>query len=75
MIPSVDMPTVGYYNKDSNKLMAAGYASVENLEHLAGNTFAGVVQMGQGKVVYLIDNTQYRMFWIGPSRMIQLPGY
>ncbi|MFP4090970.1 MAG: hypothetical protein ACLFT3_11750 [Cyclobacteriaceae bacterium] len=30
-------------------------------------------------VVFLIDNTQYRMFWRGPSRMVQnavmlLPG-
>jgi hypothetical protein len=27
--------------------------------------------MGEGEVVFLVDNTQYRMFWIGPARMMQ----
>jgi hypothetical protein len=27
--------------------------------------------MGEGQVVFLVDNTQYRMFWRGPSRMMQ----
>jgi hypothetical protein len=41
--------------------------------------FAAVEDMGSGKVVFLLDNTQYRMFWVGPSRMVQnavmlLPG-
>ena len=80
LVPSTDMQTVGYYAKDPKKLMVAGYASKENLEHISGNAFAGVVQMGQGKVVFLVDNTQYRMFWLGPSRMMQnavmqLPGF
>jgi hypothetical protein len=80
LLPSPGMHTVGYYSKDIQNLKVAGYASKENLEHLAGNTFAGVVSMGRGKVVFLVDNTQYRMFWLGPSRMMQnavmqLPGY
>ena len=46
---------------------------------LAGKAFAAVQPMGQGEVVFLVDNTQYRMFWIGPARMVQnavmlLPG-
>ena len=80
MKPSSDLETVGYYVKDKGDLLVAGYASDENLEHLAGTTFAGVVNMGSGKVVFLADNTQYRMFWRGPSRLMQnavmlLPGF
>ncbi|MEO9871425.1 M14 family zinc carboxypeptidase [Ekhidna sp.] len=80
LIPSSKFQTVGHYEKDPNKMLVAGYASKENLDHLAGQSFAGVANMGQGKIVYLIDNTQYRMFWLGPSRMMQnavmiLPGF
>ncbi len=78
--PSDKLQTVGYYHKDPNRLMVAGYASQENMEHLAGTAFAGVAPIGRGQVVFLVDNTQYRMFWRGPSRMMQnavmqLPGY
>jgi hypothetical protein len=69
--PNPDFQTVGYYAKDVEALLASGYASEENLKHLAGKTFAGVQPMGRGKIVYLMDNTQYRMFWRGPSRMMQ----
>ncbi|WKN33528.1 M14 family metallopeptidase [Porifericola rhodea] len=73
------LQTVGYYNREAERLLASGYASQENLQKLAGHTFAAVKPMGQGKVVFLLDNTQYRMFWRGPSRMMQnavmlLPG-
>ncbi|MFY0689338.1 MAG: hypothetical protein JXQ90_19360 [Cyclobacteriaceae bacterium] len=78
--PSTKFQTVGHYEKSTSDMMVAGYASDENLKHLAGQTFAGVSSMGQGKVVFLIDNTQYRMFWLGGTRMMinavmQLPGY
>lgn len=78
--PDSELQTVGYYEKEVSKLLAAGYAANENLEAIAGNTFAGVLPMGSGKVVFLVDNTQYRMFWRGPSRMMQnaamiLPGF
>ena len=69
--PSPGFQTVGYYSKNVNELLASGYASNENLKHLAGNAFAGVKDMGKGKVVFFLDNTQYRMFWRGPSRMMQ----
>ena len=79
ILPSDEFETVGHYSKEQN-LLVAGYASKENQEHLRGLTFAGVKRIGQGKIVYLVDNTQYRMFWLGPSRMMQnaamiLPGF
>ena len=69
--PNPEFQSVGYYSKNADKLLASGYATTENLKHLAGNTFAGVQPMGKGKIVFLMDNTQYRMFWRGPSRMMQ----
>ncbi|HRK80447.1 MAG TPA: M14 family metallopeptidase [Saprospiraceae bacterium] len=75
-----DFQTVGRYATDPASLLASGYASQENLKHLAGNAFAGVLPMGRGKVVFLLDNPQFRMYWRGPSRMMQnavmlLPGF
>ncbi|MEL6721522.1 MAG: peptidase M14, partial [Bacteroidota bacterium] len=69
--PNPSLQTVGYYHQNADELLVAGYASQENLEHLAGNTFAATQSLGQGKVVYLLDNTQYRMFWLGTARMMQ----
>jgi len=69
--PDPMLQTVGYYHKDPLKLKVAGYASMENRKLLSGKTFAAVKPMGKGKIIYLVDNTQYRMFWVGPSRMVQ----
>lgn len=66
-----DLLAIGRYANDPNDILASGYASLENKEKAASNSFAAVQNMGQGKVVLLLENTQYRMFWIGPSRMIQ----
>ena len=69
--PAPGVQTVGYYSKNLNDLFVAGYASQENLKTLKGKANSVVVPMGKGKVVLILDNTQYRMFWRGPSRMIQ----
>lgn len=71
LMPNSNLQTVGYYVKDKANLLASGYASAENLDHLAGKTFAAVQPMGQGKIVFLMNNTQFRMFWIGGMRMMQ----
>lgn len=62
---------VGRFDSNPKDLLASGYASPENKVKAASNSFAAVQNMGRGKVVLLLENTQYRMFWIGPSRMIQ----
>lgn len=69
--PSTRLASVGVYENAPGELLAAGYASPENLERLAGKTFAGVLNVGDGKIVYLVDNPHYRMFWRGASRMVQ----
>jgi hypothetical protein len=69
--PMAKMETVAYYEKDSAKLLLSGYASNENLGRLSGKIAVGVVPVNKGKVVFIMDNTQFRMFWRGPSRMVQ----
>ncbi|MEM1326918.1 MAG: M14 family zinc carboxypeptidase [Bacteroidota bacterium] len=69
--PHPNLQTVGHYHQNANELLVAGYSNRENLESLAGKTFAAVQSYGRGKVVYLTDNTQYRMFWLGSARMMQ----
>ena len=68
--PTVDLQSAGRY-PSTDKLFAAGYISPENLKTIGGQTFAAVLPMGRGKIVLLLDNTQFRMFWRGPSRMMQ----
>lgn len=80
IVPDESFHTVGYYHKDASQVLASGYASNENKGNAAGNAFAVVDDMGRGQVVMLLDNTQYRMFWVGPARFIQnavmlLPGF
>jgi hypothetical protein len=69
--PSTDWQVVGYYPNEPGEVLASGYASQDNIKKSAGNAFAGVADVGSGKVVFLLDNTQYRMFWVGPTRMMQ----
>jgi hypothetical protein len=68
--PDANLQTVGHYYPDAEDVLVSGYASAENRKKLAGNTFAGTISMGDGHVVLLLDNTQYRMFWVGPARMM-----
>jgi len=72
LAPSPDLQTAGYYADEApGDLLVSGYASQENLRRLAGHAFAATLPMGEGEVVFLVDNTQYRMFWVGPARMMQ----
>lgn len=80
IVPDESYHTVGYYHKDADQVLVSGYSSGENKRNAAGNAFAVVDDMGRGQVVMLLDNTQYRMFWVGPARFVQnavmlLPGF
>lgn len=80
LMPNINLESVGRYIDDPEQLLTAGYASEANLKSLAGHTWAGVQSFGKGKIVYLLDNPHYRMFWRGPSRMtvnavMWLPGF
>jgi hypothetical protein len=72
LAPSPDLQSAGTYaDEPPSSLLVSGYASQENLRRLAGTTFAGTVTMGEGQVVLLPENPHFRMFWRGPSRMMQ----
>ena len=67
-MPDVGLHSVARYADDD--LLASGYAPAATLDTLAGKTWAAVRPVGEGKVVYFLDNPHYRMFWRGPSRMM-----
>lgn len=69
LVPNESLETVGRYLPQPGELLVAGYADETNLATLAGNTWAGVQRLGKGKVVYILDNPHYRMFWRGPARL------
>jgi hypothetical protein len=71
LVPDANLQSVGRYVSGPGNLLAAGYASRPNLDSLAGKTWAGVRPVGRGQIVYFMDNPHYRMFWRGPSRMMQ----
>ena len=69
--PHAALQSVGRYAADSSALLAGGYVPDAALNQLSGKTWAGVRPLGQGAIVYLLDNPHYRMFWRGPSRLMQ----
>jgi hypothetical protein len=71
LTPNAGLQSVGRYASEATELLASGYASQPNLDSLAGKTWAGMRTVGRGKIVYFMDNPHYRMFWRGPSRMMQ----
>jgi hypothetical protein len=71
LTPNASLQSVGRYASEATELLASGYASPSNLDSLAGKTWAGMRTVGRGKIVYFMDNPHYRMFWRGPSRMMQ----
>ncbi len=52
-----------------NQPLLAGYISDGNLERLANTSAVTVHALGQGQVILLIDNPNFRGFWPGTSRI------
>ncbi len=71
LVPSDRLQTVGWYAANPEEVLISGYASGENTRRIAGHAFAAVQTSGSGRVVLLVDNTQYRLFWVGPARLVQ----
>jgi hypothetical protein len=47
----------------------SGYISAQNLERLRNSPSAIVDQLGRGSVVLLIDNPNFRGYWLGTNRL------
>ncbi len=71
IVPDPQFQTVVQYHNQQDDMFVAGYLPELNAKNLSGKAGAGVARIGRGKIVYLIDNTHYRMFWRGPSRMMK----
>ncbi len=69
--PSADYQTTAFFHKDAKSLLKSGYASQENIARLAGQSYSAVANVGSGKIIAFPENTQFRMFWLGPTRMMQ----
>jgi hypothetical protein len=48
----------------------SGYISARNLERLRSSPSALVDQPGCGSVVLLIDNPNFRGYWVGTNRLL-----
>ena len=48
----------------------SGYISARNLERLRNSPSALVDQLGRGSVVLLIDNPNFRGYWVGTNRLL-----
>ncbi|NJO02654.1 MAG: hypothetical protein HC880_14070 [Bacteroidia bacterium] len=49
--------------------LMSGYISEENLELMKGSASVVVHHYGQGKIISLIDNPNFRAFWYGTNKL------
>ena len=49
--------------------LLSGYASSENLARMAGTGAVNVYRAGQGRVIAMIDNPNFRAFWYGTNKL------
>ena len=50
--------------------LLSGYISKENLELLKSSSPLKINSTGDGKVIYLTDNTNFRAFWYGTNKIL-----
>ena len=55
------------YTKDP---LLSGYISEENIELLKSSSPLKINSPGDGKVIYLTDNTNFRAFWYGTNKIL-----
>ena len=58
--------TVAAYTRDP---LLAGYVSPENLERLAGSPAVIADRVGEGTVIQMVDNPNFRAFWYGTNKL------
>ncbi len=49
--------------------LVSGYVSAENLERISGSASVTVEERGAGRIVYMVDNPNFRGFWYGTNRL------
>ncbi len=56
--------------KYTNNPLLSGYISNKNLSLLKNTAMFKVENLGQGKVIYFTDNTNFRAFWYGTNKLL-----
>lgn len=56
-----------YYSTENP--LAAGYISEENLDLVSGSASVIVNRYGNGKVISMVDNPNFRAFWFGTNKL------
>ncbi len=54
----------------TNKPLLSGHISLENLENLKNTVDFKVPNLGNGKVIYFTDNTNFRAFCYGTNKLL-----
>jgi len=54
----------------SNNPLLSGYISDKNLEELKNTAMFKIGNLGNGKVIYFTDNTNFRAFWYGTNKLL-----
>jgi hypothetical protein len=50
--------------------LLSGYVSEENLERIKSSPAVAVSSFGEGKVIALVDDPNFRAFWYGTNRLM-----
>jgi len=53
----------------SGKSLLSGYASQENIQRINGSPFLFVQNFGGGRVISILDNTNFRGIWYGTNKI------
>src|SRR5690606_31259063 len=53
----------------SDKPLVSGYISKERLEQVPGSAAIVATKSGEGRIVLLMDNPNFRGFWYGTNRL------
>jgi hypothetical protein len=65
--PDNPFSTPVYYDTDNP--LASGYISDQNLERIGGTASVVVNSHGNGRVITMIDNPNFRAFWFGTNKL------
>jgi len=49
--------------------LISGYASPENVERMANTAVVNTYRVGQGRVIAMVDNPNFRAFWWGTNKL------
>jgi hypothetical protein len=67
-IEASDNPAITPLRYTQTPLMS-GYASPENVRRMAGTGVVNTYRVGQGRLIAMVDNPNFRAFWYGTNKL------